>query len=556
MCFYQTKPKPRASLITEIMQNKRNSLVKLFTKVLFNYSYLLFVSAYLAPILYTYFATEYFIYENGWDESYYLSYQGAVSLLKTPGYFLSAWIVFLLHRMGFSGAYQNLLFDLLTPALIFLLACMSLQEFKVKPPRSRAYSIIIVFGCVLFNVANPIFKWIALRSISFEDSSFIVAALEHYPSLLRTPNPQVSYILIACIIYLFSKYRKIFILLLPLPLLYWSVAIPYAFLTTVFWGFSRFNPSKYYQLVLINLFSLFFWGVSLSLMLRVTLSAKPALAESRLSASFDSLLVSPLLIWSILAYLLAWASLKLKGSQMSFFTHFAYLSFVSSLFFITNLQIFTRTILDPKGLQDSSGTFIASFVLILTIHVLSQQLSFLKEILLRRILLLAILLLLLSSQNFSFKTMQYTIYLGYRMDDEDINRVKHNSLAAIIPYLEDASKITLLAPEILAPPFAYHYGFPAFNSLCSLNQEWMSDAYDYVQDLTKQSQLPDYFVDSVEERYDFYLNEKEVFEIVGYQDNYLVCSRETHLGQDFDLVEFTEDSPWALFPNWSILKSF
>jgi len=243
-------------------------------KTVIDNSFILFFLAYLTPIFYSYFSTDYFLYENSWDEPTYLSFQGALGALKFPGYFASSWIVTLLHEIGVSGVYQNLLFDIFIPASVFLLLISSLKLLGLSTSVSRAYALMVVFGSVLFNLANPFLMLIAQQDLGFLVSSqqhfgFWISAMEPYPSFLRTPNPQFSYFLLTGCLYLFLRLKRRFLLLLPIPFLYWSVAISYTFFTLIFFILSVFRPRKYYWLIAINFFMVFSLGGGVFILVRI-----------------------------------------------------------------------------------------------------------------------------------------------------------------------------------------------------------------------------------------------------------------------------------------------
>lgn len=527
-------------------------------------SCILFFLAYLIPFVYSYFSTDYFIYTNSWDEPTYLSYQGALSTLKTPGYFMSSWVILLLHHIGVSGAYQNLIFDFLIPISIFVLLISSLNLLGLNSASSRAYAIIIVFGSVLFNKANPFIKLISQKDFGFlvstqQDFGFWISAMESYPSLLRTPNPQFSYLLLISFLYLYLIFRRRFLLLIPIPFLYWSVAIPYAFFVIAFLVYSIFQPRKYYWLIVINFFIMLSLGTLLSALAKILTLLSQSFSSSRLFAPFDIFLISPILVFSAAAYLSVILFYKAKSKIFPLSIQHIYISSLFCLLLMTNLQVFTKIRLDPKGLQDSSGTFIASCLLVLTIHLFSKQLANGKEfsgiiLRLRRLFLLIIFVLLLSSQGFSFQNMQYKIFIGPRINKESISVIKDNSLNAIVPHIDAASRMTLLAPKLLAPPFSYQYNFPEINRLCSLNKSLMNNAQNYLKDEGEKGMLSPDFIQSAEESYSFYIQQERISEAAGYKDYDVVCSKTGHLRRDFYTLSLKKDEIWAFFPNWLYLK--
>lgn len=119
-----------------------------------------FFAAYLIPPIYILLNKNYFAYENAWDEKTYLSYQGAMTTAYLPGYGSSIFTL-LFHYIGISAAYQNLFWDTSVPILIFFISGKIFGHFKISSNWSRFYSIVLIFGSVLFNRTNPILNYLS-----------------------------------------------------------------------------------------------------------------------------------------------------------------------------------------------------------------------------------------------------------------------------------------------------------------------------------------------------------------------------------------------------------
>ncbi|MFN3715747.1 MAG: hypothetical protein ACK4R8_03365, partial [Thiobacillus sp.] len=187
---------------------------------------LMVLLAYLLPEWAAFARSEVFVFVNGWDEETYLSWQGVLGGRNDPGYFILH-LYGLLHEAGLSGAVQNLLSDTIFPLLTVLLVMQSLRRLGVEAVRAFAYAVLVLFSSTLFNYANPVVKGLLGE---YDGTAFLMAGWEMYPSILRTPNPQMSYFLLALAVYAWLRWRRFWLLLLPLPLLYYFVAVPYAFL--------------------------------------------------------------------------------------------------------------------------------------------------------------------------------------------------------------------------------------------------------------------------------------------------------------------------------------
>lgn len=180
----------------------------------------------LLPAWAAWWQNDLFVFVNGWDEETYLSWQGVLGARNQIGYFplhVYGW----LHTLGLSGALQNLLSDTLFPLASVALVSATLCRFGIESTRAFTYAVLILFSSTLFNYTNPIIK--ALLG-DYNATAWIMAGWELYPSIMRTPNPQVSYFLLALTVYAWARWRRDWLLLLPLPLLYYFVAVPYCFL--------------------------------------------------------------------------------------------------------------------------------------------------------------------------------------------------------------------------------------------------------------------------------------------------------------------------------------
>lgn len=510
-----------------------------------------FFTAYLIRPVYSYCHRNYFAYVNAWDEETYLSYQSAVNSMRKPGYFFASTLVFLMHEVGISGGVQNLLLDVIVPLAILILTVAALSQYGIGKTKAIFYSLILVFGSVLFNRANP-----AINSIVSRDLPHLVSALENYPSILRSPNPQVSYFLIVICVFLAVKRKSDLLLWIPLPFMYWSVAIPYAFTIMAYSVYRRLHPKRYYQFLILNIaVGLILGGLSYGL-LTVVLRISPGSISNVFTEEFHSPMCSVTLLASLFLYGIAWFTGLVTQQRMKRDFHFVYIMLISCLLFIANLQVFTRVPLDPKNLQDSSGVFIASAILALTIHLVSDMA---RRGLSRKVFvglsvfgkyatLIVILCLVLITQGFSFSRFQYKIFLNFEISKAQLSRIKQDPLHAIIPWDMVSAKMTLIAPKISAPPFSYQYRF--VNKTCSLNESLMRRAYDYVKAHVAENEALQEAYSHITRNVELYFETVEASRCVSYRDDPRVCSKDAFLGDDFYVVSFRGTEIWGYFPDW------
>lgn len=180
--------------------------------------------AWLLPEWAAYAKSPIFVFVNGWDEETYLSWQGVLGSRNEIGYF-TLWPYSVLHSLGVPGVLQNLWSDTLLPLASVALVWGALRRFGITSAHAFAYAVLILFSSTLFNYANPVVQSLLGE---YDGRAWLMAGWERYPSILRTPNPQASFFLIALAIHAWARWRRDWLLLLPLPLLYYFIAVPYA----------------------------------------------------------------------------------------------------------------------------------------------------------------------------------------------------------------------------------------------------------------------------------------------------------------------------------------
>ena len=160
---------------------------------------------YLIPQWYSFFTSRAFVFTNGWDEEVYMSWQGVLAWKGAVGTH-SLHLSWLMHLIGISGAVQNLLLDTLLPPLTALLVYLSLRRYDFSSAVAVGYAVLICFGSVLFNANNPLIS--AQLGQTRSATIWFMSAWEVYPSILRTPNPEISFFLIAAAVYGYARFRK------------------------------------------------------------------------------------------------------------------------------------------------------------------------------------------------------------------------------------------------------------------------------------------------------------------------------------------------------------
>jgi hypothetical protein len=518
---------------------------------------IVFVSAFFLihwiwPI-YIFFHDDYFAYLNGWDEYTYLSYQGAVGSYLVPGYFSSMFTV-LFHQFGMGANVQNLLWDLIVPLTMFVCSYYILKRsLQLTQGLSIFYASLITFGSILFNQGNPLIFY-----FSYFDLSHFVSAMEAYASIWRTPNPQISYFLIFLCGALYYRFRKMFLLFLPIPFLYWSVMVPYIYILACYllWEKVKWPKRDWKIAVLINLSIIAAMGGGFWVVLSWLNSSMPTLSEA--SSFLDSsvtFLYSPILLINamvILACLIGYFMYKIK------FHLFWLMTLSLCILFITNFQLFTRKILDPKNFQDSAATILISIIVVLVIHGFYSYSN--KSAVVRRpklimfyrilgcLLMFYMLSLLALSQGFNPKTLDFHIQVNPKILSPSLDFILAHPSEAIVPNELLSSRITMLAPRVIAPPLSNHYGYPLISKQCARYEMMNLYAYDYFQKLPSSSSNTEeysYFT----RNYQQYINVLNQTKQTPYAEPASLCEQippqPNYYEVKYELQEL------KTFPNWS-----
>lgn len=205
-------------------------------------------------------------YANGIDESSYLSYPYAQYVTKAFGsHRLSSVIVLWLHEHGISGGLCNVLFDVTTTIGIILGLYRLLLILDYGRSDARRGAILIFLLPLLFSPTNPVFD--ALRWAYLSDSliQWVVGPFNLELPFARTPEPQLSWLLLIAWLNLFARTRFVPMALVAItPLLYSFIRLPVLFV-----GIATLASSRW-RLPYRLLFAWILVGISMALFLNPT----------------------------------------------------------------------------------------------------------------------------------------------------------------------------------------------------------------------------------------------------------------------------------------------
>jgi len=519
--------------IKKILNKINIEIIILFMLVLIFFSYMI-------PMLYAYLSSNLFIYVNAWDEETYLTYQAALGLSTRPSHFTASLFTLFFQKIGISGSIQNLVFDFILIPIITILLYKILLKFKINHFYAFVFSIIILFSSVLFNYSNP---WL-VEIFPIRNIQFMMFGYESYASILRTPNPQLSYLLVSIAIYIFQKKHKDIILFLPLPFLYFYVAIPYFYFLIIYLYLKFFNKNiNFINTLKSSLLAYIVIALGMILMNKFILQNTIIVARSKefyfeTHEIFIPLVSIVSIIFSIIQFIIYIKKEKYFLLKLLYLQIYLLLG----IFFIANLQLICGYLLAYKNYYDYSFSILIGISISIFIYSLSQSYKH------RKIVYFSILIFILpmiymnfTSQGFNFSKMQYKIYMGGNISKNTLNQIIKNPTHALIDSLDFRSKVAYGIPKIVIPPFSYQYNYPFIEKQCVYNKILYNNAISNIME--KHPKYLKYFEDSYTE----YTNNIHKFKYI-YLNKTIYCNHPLYMNHDFFLTRVNNQKIWHYFP--------
>jgi hypothetical protein len=429
-------------------------------------------STFLQPVLIL-LLRPYFVYENGTDEGTYLSFQGALALQDSFVRWTSSRLNVLLHELGLSGAWQNLLFDVATLSALCITVFVCLRRYALLD-RAEALLVawIIPFGSILFNNANPLLRN-RFPNLRYEETIWMAATDSHLP-ILRTPEPQLSILIALPFVYWAARIRNPLPLILPLPFLYITFLIGYAYVcgvvVLVFVAMRIWPRLGEVRMAVVANAALYACGAAAFAVIG-TLDYARGMVDLRLAEYTHQLKISPNLLFTTACVTMALLLQRstTKAARISAAVPIA-TTLIGLQLFLATQQVLSGAVLYPTGLQNvagSVGSAAAVAMLLLAMRRATATLPFRKAYLGTSALVsLLILVSIHTSQGLDVANKRYYMLINHELGEESYRQIREDPLAAIIPGRILAGSIALSAPRMLAPPFAYSYAFPWYAAIC------------------------------------------------------------------------------------------
>ncbi len=319
----------------------------------------------LFPLCQLFFTKGYLYYQNAFDEYSYLSFEAAS--LETGLLRFSRYLIRWFHEIGFSSGYINFVFDLVCPGVIayFIFKIFSLLEFDHSKSLLAAGLIIIL--PVLMGGSNPVYSKLFYSTVSSGWVYWLVLPEAYYPPFYRTPEPQLSYLLMVFVVYLSVKRKSFVPLYFAAPFLYGFLRVPYLFIVFSC-HLSEINKKHNfvqmkYASWLIGLIS--YVLVSAMVGLYYEFSLKDVLKADFLPATrlplFSGTFGLSLLVWKLLPRSSRWKSSEFIGFV------------VAAPLAAANTQAISGFISQPINFEQSFGVVCLSFLVTIFILSLKKQ---------------------------------------------------------------------------------------------------------------------------------------------------------------------------------------
>jgi hypothetical protein len=502
---------------------------------------------YLVPAAIVFVSRHAFTFTNGWDEESYLSYQGAIGATALPGYVLS-WVNVLLHELGLSGAMQNVLLDVVVPVLVFGVSVSVAKRLGASNDASWCLGLVVSLGSILFNSVNPLVQ--LLGPIRPE---WLTIPPDPGLAILRTPHPQLSFGLIAVAAMTYVATKRLWVLFIPVPFVYWAVMPAYLYLVLCWTVVQQSGWVSWRRLVILNGAILVVAGGLMFAAVRVALWWSPDFRSSRF-AEVAAVQEPVLTLQALLGVLFFGLAVPLISRHR----HAPQLravgmAIVGALLFVANLSTFTGIQLNPNSVHAAtSPTLVAVLFALLLLVAFSQldagaTLARLGARGLRTAIGGGLLYLMVMGAGFDPDRLQFRVFANEDLPLEDVRRVQQDPLHALIPHAGLSGKLALTAPRMMMPAFASQYTFSFVYKDCVLNEALHVEAVAAFRTLSlPPGQLREF------ELHEQYIRENIAkFHEQPFRVGTRYCTSATYAPGEFYYIHPTTPAGiWVVFPDW------
>ena len=146
-----------------------------------------------------------------------------------------------------------------------------------------------------------------------------------------------------------------------------------------------------------------------------------------------------------------------------------------------------------------------------------------------------------TSQGFNFSKMQYKIYMGGSISQNELNKIIKDPTHALINSLDFRSKVAYGIPKMVISPFSYQYNYPFVEKQCMYNQILHKNAInDIIQNHPE-------FLSNFQNNYIEYKKNIEKYKSL-YTKKTTYCKKSLYLNKAFFLIPVNTHKIWHYFP--------
>ena len=286
-------------------------------------------------------------YTTNVDEASHLAFWYANYIIEDSGRLReSSRLVRTLHQLGISGGYINLLFDTLVSVLIVASVTRLWRRLGRSAESSRLASLVLFTSPLFFSPFNPLVSWI--NDIRLETSLAAWLSMPNNPelALLRSPEPQLTWGIIAILCAFLSRpFILTGALLVASPLLYPFVRVPIVFTALALLG------KRYVGIVWSALLLFILLGVGT--LIFSSAYVEPSLRQFFVFSRLPVIPLSGVLALALLTFI--------KRSLPSHLTTLS-TALVTSIWALENVQLVSGWLVTPVNYEQYWGTLVLGFL--------------------------------------------------------------------------------------------------------------------------------------------------------------------------------------------------
>lgn len=433
----------------------KHILTRFFTPVFVT---LAMFSLMLVPWI-SFYYRPYFAYYNGSDEQLYLTYQGGLALTDYRGRWLSSHLVLWAHEIGLSGAALNLMMDISVPLFMLAMVAYALKRLGVLG-NVWIGAWFVVFGSSLFNQSNPLLQGL-LPDFRY-DETFWVSAFEGFAPYIRTPEPQLSLMLVLIAWIAFLRIGWLVLLLLPVPFLYDNVLMPYGYLLAFY--LARRWLLKTYSIkteMILNVATVAVLALGIALVDSLGLFNAYAELPFHYRHTHSPVLSLSLLIAALVVIIMWYRSSYQRVSWSTRDSSALAVCFMQ--LFLSNHTVISGVSIFPQALQSVGGTFGSAFLMLYLVQLLpwpkgKRAIEFFLGV--------WVLWSINNSQGLQLANNRYRFEIYHDISAQDLERFRSNPLGYVGGTQLFKGYIALAYPKQLMPPMAHLYNFSFLMGAC------------------------------------------------------------------------------------------